>query len=234
MRIHCTALGVAAWLAAAGAAGAQPAPQPAPGDASYGVFIRGTQVGREQGTLSRGATGWIITSNGRSGPPIDFTTNRFEMKYTADWQPLEMTLEARVGTAGVVVRTSFTLTTAINEVTQGNRTAAKNDQISARTVVAPGNVFAAYEALAARLWDAAVGAELPMYVIPQYEIKLKVTAITPLTLNGPAGEVRTRKFDLSLQYPDRVLHAVVVADERRRLVRFEITEAGLLVVRDDR
>jgi len=200
----------------------------------FTVFLGGTRVGIERVRLAKAANNWVISSTGQFAAPLNMTVNRFEVKYTADWQPLEMTLEARVGTAGVVVRTSFTLTTAINEVTQGNRTAAKNDQISARTVVAPGNVFAAYEALAARLWDAAVGAELPMYVIPQYEIKLKVTAITPLTLNGPAGEVRTRKFDLSLQYPDRVLHAVVVADERRRLVRFEITEAGLLVVRDDR
>ena len=40
------------------------------------------------------ASGWIITSTGRTGAPIDFTITRFEMKYTPDWQPLEMKLEA--------------------------------------------------------------------------------------------------------------------------------------------
>src|SRR5829696_1141759 len=123
MRLYCTALAAAAVLAAAGTASAQSArPGPTPGEAAFGVYIRGTQVGREQVTLSRTASGWIITSTGQTGAPIDFVITRFEMKYGADWQPLEMKLEARSRNIPVSAATSFGMTTAINEVTQGGKT----------------------------------------------------------------------------------------------------------------
>ena len=89
----------------------------------------------------------MITSTGRSAPPLDFTINRFEMKYGPDWQPLEMHLEARARNVIVRINTSFTMTTAINEILQGNTTGARTDQVSARTIVLPNNVFASYEAL---------------------------------------------------------------------------------------
>ena len=148
---HCTALATAALLAVGAAGGLQEQAQPSSGDAACSIFVRGVQVGREQVSLARTDSGWIITSNGRTAPPLDFTVNRFEMKYAADWQPLEMALEAHVRTMGVIVRSSFTMTTAINEISQNNVTRGKQDQISARTIVIPNNVFAAYEALAVRL-----------------------------------------------------------------------------------
>jgi len=223
---------VAAFLASAAVAGAQQA-QPAPGDAVFSIFLRGTQIGREQATLTRGESGWIITSSGRLEAPLDLTVNRFEVKYSPDWQPLEMTFEARVRNSNVIVKTSFGMTTAINEILQNNTTRSKEDQISARTIVMPNQVFAGAEVLAARLWDTAAGAELPIYIAPAGELKAKVRTITPETLQGPGGTLATRRFDLALQAPDRTLNAVVVVDERRRLVRYELAEAGLLAVRED-
>ena len=170
-----------------------------PGDAAFGIFIRGTQIGREQVTLSRTPSGWIITSTGQTGPPVDFVIGRFEMKYANDWQPLEMKLEARLKNQAAIVATSFAMTTAINEVTQAGRTASKEDQISAKTVVMPNNVFGSYEALAARLSVVAAGAEIPIYVVPQTEVKATVRAVSEQTLSGPGGAVQTRRFELSLQ-----------------------------------
>ena len=153
---------------AAGLAAAQGAPpSPAPGDAVFGIFIRGSQIGREQVNLARTDSGWIITSTGQMGASMDFTVVRFEMKYARDWQPLEMKLEARLKNQPVAVASSFTMTTAINEVTQAGRTTSKEDQISARTIVLPNNVFGSYEALAARLSISAAGAEIPIYVVPR-------------------------------------------------------------------
>src|SRR6476646_3749291 len=122
---HCTALAAAILLAVAAAAGAQEQAQPSPGDAVFAVFVRGTQIGREQVALAKTDSGWIITSSGRTAPPLDFTINRFEIKYAADWQPLEMTLEAHVRTMSVIVRSSFTMTTAINEIAQNTVTRGK-------------------------------------------------------------------------------------------------------------
>jgi uncharacterized protein len=230
---HCTALAAAVLLVSAAAAHAQDQPQPRQGDSAFAVFVRGTQIGREQDTLARTDTGWIITSNGRTAPPLDFTINRFEVKYSSSWEPLEMTLEARVRSLGVIVNSSFTMTTAINEVAQNNTKGHKQDQISAGTVVIPNNVFAAYEALAIRLWNVPIGTEVPVYVAPNGEIKVKVLAMTAETLQGPNASLATRRFDLLIQNTDRPVKAFLVVDEHLRLVRFEIPDVGLQAVRED-
>jgi pimeloyl-ACP methyl ester carboxylesterase len=234
-RSHCTALAVAlALLPGGGTAFVQAAQDlPAPGEASFTVVVNGRQIGREQVSLARTASGWVITSSGRLAPPVDFNLNRFEMKYAPDWQPLEMTLDTRTRDASVVVRTSFGVTTAINEVTQGGKTVAKEDQISARTAVLPANVFGAYEALGSRLWGAAVDTELPVYIPPQAEIKMKVRSISDQELSGPGGSLNTRRFELTLDIPGRALSTLAVYDSHQRLVRFEIPGIGLLVVRED-
>lgn len=221
-------------LAAGPIAPAQLAPpSPTPGDAAFGIFIRGTQIGREQVTLARTDAGWIVTSSGRTGAPVDFTITRFEMNYARDWQPLEMKLEARLKNAPVTVTTSFAMTTAINEITQAGKTVSKEDQISARTVVLPNNVFGSYEALAARLSVAVTGAEIPIYVAPQTEVKATVRAMSEQTLTGPGGTMQTRRFDVTMQNPGAPFEAIVVIDDKLRLVRFEIPSVGLLVVRED-
>ena len=221
-------------LATAGTASAQLArPAPAPGEAVFGIYIRGSQVGREQVTLSRTTSGWIITSTGQTGAPFDFTISRFEMKYGADWQPLELKLEARSRNIPVTLATSFGMTTAINEITQAGKTVSKEDQISAGAIVMPNNVFGGYEALAARLSIAGPGAELPIYVAPQMEVKATVRTMIEQTLSGPGGSVPTRRFELTIRNPGAPVDAIAVIDDKLRLVRFEIPSAGLVVVRED-
>ena len=212
---------------------AQTPATPAQGDASFGIFLRGTPIGREQTTLSLSPSGWILTSSGATQAPLEMTIARFEVKYSPDWQPLELTLDARLKNAVASVKTSFGLTTAINEVTQNSRTVSKEDQISAKAVVLPNNVFGAYEALAVRLWPLAADAEVPAYIPPQGEVKIKVRSVTDQSLSGPAGAIATRRFELSIQNPDRPVNAMVTVDSRLRLVRFELPDAGFLVVRDD-
>jgi len=232
-RVHCTALAAALCLAAPGAAVAQQTPQPIPGDAAFGVFVRSTQIGREQVTLAHTESGWIITSSGSLAEPLDFTLTRFEIKYSPDWTPQEMRLDARVRQTQIGISTSFSLTSAINEITQAGRTGAKTDQISAGATVLPNNVFGAYEALAPRLWSTKAGDELPLYIVPQAEIKATVKSVADQTLTGPGGAVPTRRFDLSLQTPSGPVNAMVVVDNRMRLVRFELPDVGLQVVRED-
>ena len=94
---YCTA---ALVLALAGLAVPPAAAQtePVPGEATFTIFVRGTDVGREQVNLARSGSQWIITSTGRLG---DFTLNRFELKYAADWQPIELHVEGtQAGKAG--------------------------------------------------------------------------------------------------------------------------------------
>jgi alpha-beta hydrolase superfamily lysophospholipase len=183
--------------------------------------------------VSRGSSGWIITSSGTFGPPISLNIRRFELKYTDDWQPLELKIEATLRNAAIALATSFSMTTAINEVSQNGTTNSKEDQITARTVVLPNNFYASYEALAVHLAASQVDAEIPVYVAPQGEIKVKVRAITAQTLTGPSGTLEIRRFDLTFNNPGTPLEGSVSIDNRARFVRLELPSTGLTVVRDD-
>ena len=202
-------------------------PTPATGEATFNILFKGIQVGREQVTLSRGSAGWIITSSGTSGPPINLNIRRFEMKYTDDWQPLELKIEAVLRNAGIALATSFSMTTAINEVSQNGTTNSKEDQITARTVVLPNNFYASYEALAVHLAASQVDAEIPVYVAPQAEIRVKVRAITTQALAGPTGTMDIRRYDLTFNNPGTPLDGSVSIDNRSRFVRLELPSAGL-------
>ncbi len=221
------------WLGA-GPAAAQT--EPVPGVATFNIFIRGTDVGREQVNLARSGSEWIITSTGRLG---DFTLNRFELKYAADWQPIELHIEGtqagkpgqKDGQKKLQLATSFGLTTAINEITENGVTNSKTDQISARTVVLPTNVFAGYEALAARLANASLGTELSTYVAPNGEVKVSVKGISDESVATPAGIVKTRKYELIVHNVGSTFTMTVAVDDRARLARIEM--ANLRVVRSD-
>jgi pimeloyl-ACP methyl ester carboxylesterase len=210
-----------------------PAASPAEGEMEFTVFLAGTRVGIERVRVAKAANTWIISSTGQFAAPLNMTVNRFEVKYTADWQPLELHIEATQSGRPMMLATSFGMTTAINEITQSGTTNSKTDQISARTIVLPNSFFAGYEALAARLAGSQPGTELRAYVAPQAEIAVNVKGMTNEELSSPAGLIATRRFDLVFQNPGRPLDASVTIDSQARLVRVEIPTAGLRVIRSE-
>lgn len=232
MTRHLTAALLCAALAAGAVRGQAPA-NPEPGQSELLIFVGGRQVGQEQVNLARSGGNWIITASGQLSTPVAITTERFEAKYTGDWQPLELHIEATLGGKPLALQTSFGMTTAVNEITQGGSTTSKTDQVSARTIVLPNNFFAAYEALAARLAGAAPGTELPVYIAPQAEITVVVKSVSDEQVKSPSGTLALRKHELVFQNPGGPLSANVVTDGRHRLARLEIPSAGLSVVRSD-
>jgi pimeloyl-ACP methyl ester carboxylesterase len=221
------------FLAVAAPAPAQTATEPAAGRAAFTIFVRGAQIGREDVDLSRSPGGWTISSTNRLSPPIDLTTNRFELRYGSDWQPIELKLDATLRGAPVGLVTSFGVTTAISEITQAGQTTQKTDEIKARTVVLPNNHFGAYEALAARLATAKTGDELPAYIAPQVEIPIRIGEIAAETIRTPDRLVAVRRVQLTFQNPGGALQAAIWIDDRARLARFEIPSISLQVVRED-
>jgi pimeloyl-ACP methyl ester carboxylesterase len=239
---HFTAVALAATLIAvypgAWRAGAQTAVQetaatPGEGEVEFTVFLTGTRVGVEHVRLARAGSTWVISSTAQFGAPLSMTVNRFEVKYTSDWQPLELHIEATQGNRPMALNTSFGVTTAINEITQNGTTGSKTDQVSARTIVLPNQFFAGYEALAARLSQSQPGTELRAYVAPQAEIPVSVKNVTTEQLPSPAGLIAARRYELVFQNPGRPLDATVTIDSRARLVSLEIPSAGLRVLRSE-
>ncbi len=232
---NCTALILCGSLGAAAAAGQAPAQAPAPAatGAQFLIFAGGRQVGQEQVNVARSGGNWIITATGQMTAAGEIQINRFEAKYASDWQPLELHIDATVGGKPLTLSTSFGMTTAINEITQGGTTNSKTDQISARSIILPNNFFAAYEAMAARLATAKPGTELAAYIAPQAEIKVVVKTVTEEQVKSPAGTIALRKFDLIFQNPGGPLAVSVTIDSASRLARVDIAAASISVVRSD-
>jgi pimeloyl-ACP methyl ester carboxylesterase len=144
-----------------------------------------------------------------------------------------MHVDAMQGRRPVRLNTTFTPTSATNEIIQDPATSTKTDQISPRAVVAPNGFLGSYEALAARLSASSAGAELPIYVPPQAEVKLTVNTVTNEVLQTPWGSMATRRYDVTFHNIGADVSATVLVDSRARLARMDIPAAGLSVVRTD-
>jgi pimeloyl-ACP methyl ester carboxylesterase len=250
--VHCTAAVLAVALGSgtttipsvsgetAAAARSQAAVQPSiplkpatEADVEFTLFLSGTRAGTERVRIGRAGSTWIISSTGQFGAPLNVTISRFEMKYTADWQPIELHIEATQAGRPYALATSFGMTTAINEITQNGTTTSKTDQVSVRTIVLPNSFYAGYEALAARLAEAQPGTELHAYVVPQTEIAVTVKSVSAEQLPSPAGVLAVRRYEVVFQNPAGPLAASVTIDDRARLVRFDVPSANLRLVRSE-
>ena len=203
------------------------------GEAEFTLFLAGRHVGTEQVRVARSGSTHIISSTGQFSPPLNVTLSRFELRYTADWQPTDLHIEATQPGRAFSLTTSFGVTTATNVITQNSVTSSKTDQISARTIVLVNNFYAGYVVLGARLLGAAPGTDLPAYIAPSAEVKINVKSIVDEQLSTASGPLATKVYELTIQNPDGPLAATAAIDSRGRLLRFEIPSAGLRLIRSD-
>ena len=56
--------------------------------------MRSVQVGTEDIAVAQSSDGWTITSSGRIGAPLDLVTKSLQIRYDADWKPVELNLDA--------------------------------------------------------------------------------------------------------------------------------------------
>jgi uncharacterized protein len=155
------------------------------------------------------------------------------MTYASDWQPERLAIEGTLAGKPLRLTTSFGLTTAISELMQGEKNGTATQVVSARTIVLPSNFYASYEALAARLVNAAVGARLSAYVVPQAEMTVAVDRITSRHLVGPGLSEDFRQFDLTFTGTSGALAVEFWVDSQGRMARLMIPSTALVVIRDD-
>ncbi|HSL23461.1 MAG TPA: alpha/beta fold hydrolase, partial [Vicinamibacterales bacterium] len=223
---------LAAALLLAGTAWAQDVP--ATGQATYTIFMKGQQIGREEGNLVRTPDGWRVSSTSRmAAGNLSLENRHFEVRYSADWQPVELRIDALVNGRKFALNTSFGLTTAVSEITSGEATTQKTDTISARALVVPNNFYAGYEAVAARLVNAEKGAEFPAYVAPQMEVALTVEDVSAEQIQTTSGTLAVRRFRLKFQNPGLPVVADIWVDGRGRMARLEVPSVTLQVVREE-
>ena len=219
-------------------ASAQPAPVPPPlqeaGATSFTIFLRGAPIGSEQVALSRTATGWTIVSSGRLGAPIDVVARRLQVRYTPDWRPLELTLDGTVRTNPQTIRTTIEGTTAKSQIVIAGQATEKSDTIDPSALLLLANsFFGPYEALAARLKTAAAGTELPVYLLPQTSISVRVGESSAEQIQTTARLVSARRTRIALILPGAQLDADLWTDDAGRMIRFSVPLQSLDVVRED-
>jgi pimeloyl-ACP methyl ester carboxylesterase len=201
--------------------------------ATFIVLVRGVRVGSETVDVSRTETGWLISATGALRAPFDLVTTKFEMNYGNDWQPRQLSIEGQLGGQLLMLNTTFGVTTATSEVMQGGQRGTIPKQVSPRSIVLPASFFSAYEALAARLGPAAVGARFPVFIAPDGEVSAVVTRISARRIVIPTGAVDLRQFDITFNQGSGPVDAEIWVDARNRLARLVLPTPGLSVIRED-
>src|SRR5512147_502378 len=80
---------------------------PAQNDADFKIFVRGRQIGTEEVSVVRTDSGTVISGRGRLSSPIDVETNRCEVRYDAQWRPVEANFDAIVRGQYTLLHTQF-------------------------------------------------------------------------------------------------------------------------------
>jgi pimeloyl-ACP methyl ester carboxylesterase len=225
---------VAACLAAvAGGASAQPR-APESSASSLTIFMRGTPIGTEQVSLSRSAAGWTISSVGRLGAPFDAVARKAEVRYTADWRPLEFTFDGLVRGTAQQVHTVIDGNQAKSSITIGGQPTQRADTIDPNAIlILPNTFFGTFEALAARLKLAAEGSDIPVYGVPSVSFGVRVGNSSTEQIQTTARVIRATRTQLTLAFPGGPLPADIWTDEAGRMIRFSVPAQGLEVVRED-
>jgi pimeloyl-ACP methyl ester carboxylesterase len=229
---HC--IRAVIFLAAAAQAGAQQTTSPAAVPSNFVVFLRGGQIGTEQTAVTRSADGWTISSSGRTGAPLELVTKNLQIRYTADWMPLELTLDATLRSQVLQLHIKVSGTTATTYFNNAGQATDRTDAIDPGAVLMPNPFFAAYEAVALKLKTSPEGSTITAYQggPPGLSIRVGDTQTEQIQTVARLIEARRTKVTLvAAGVPE--LEAEIWADESGRLLRVSVPAQTVEFVRDD-
>jgi uncharacterized protein len=227
-RFRGDALTATAILVAASSLGAQ---NPDTFSASYTIFQRGVPLGSEQVTVDRSASGWTITSSSRMGAPLDVVGRMVQVKYTADWKPLELNVDATVQGQPFTNRITVAGTSAHLEATQAGRSGETTATIPADAVLLVSPFWGPYEALAQRLRTAPAGSMLP--IIAGTPAQIQVGESTQEAIQTPGRTIRSRATMIKVPVQGAFQDGEVWSDENGHLLRINLPLQNIEVVRED-
>lgn len=230
-RTRCSAVLLAAIVVAGPLPPTRVAAQD-PGTASFGIFHRGTPVGTAHVTLDRTEAGWRITSRSEIGGDFQLSVKQFDAEYDLAWRPRFMTMELSTPDEHAIVHAAMMGTTTRTDIVRPRQEAlfGAND-VAADTLFLPDYVFGAFEALAARLQNAAPGTELSIFLVPRLEARAIADRRSPTTVQTTQGPRAVTRWYLTVKRdtPTRL----EVWTEAGRLLRLDLPDEGLSVVRSD-
>ena len=156
------------------------------------------------------------------------------MRYTGDWRPLAATADLTVRGVPQTLHTVVDASTAKTDVAVNGQTTQKSDAIDPGSVLLlPSPLAGPYEALAAKLRDAAPGAELPVYSVPNVSFRARVGESSAQQIQTPARLVSARRTRVTLVVPGVPVDLDLWTDDAWRLIRFSVPSQALEIVRED-
>ena len=227
------ALGLTVAAAAGVPLRAQPAADPAAGEALFNIFVGSTPAGFERVRVVRTEDGWLLQASGQLTAPVPVDTRVFEAAYDAEWRPRRLTIEG--AQAGIAFRLDSTFAdgTVTNTLLEGDRRTTSDDRIDPESVLLPNSIFVSYEALAMRLAGSQAGEELPIYVPPRGFLSARVEAVGIQHIETAERIIEARTYRITFVDPTQPLDAEVWIDENGRLLRVSLPYASLEVARRD-
>ena len=225
-------LGLSALLPPSGEAQTALA-DPATGDATFNVFVNSIPVGFERTRLLRTDDGWVIRAGGQVTAPVTNDISLFEATYDADWRPVRVAIEGTRDGVPFALDTTIVDGIATSELRQETARETYEIAIDPGAVVLPNLMFAAYEALAVRLSESAVGAELAIFVAPGGTASVRVDNVGSQRIRTLDRVIVATTYNLTIIDPEQDFPAVVWVDEQRRLVRITVPGASIDVARQD-
>jgi pimeloyl-ACP methyl ester carboxylesterase len=220
----------AVLLAALSATAQQTTQQPE----RFMLFVRGVQVGTEEVLVARAGDGWTISSVGRAGAPLDLITKNLQIRYSADWKPLELTLDSTVRNQVLQLHVTVANTQATTHLNNAGQTSDRIDTIDASSVLIPNPFFASYEAVAVQLRQAAAGTTIPAYQGGQAPLSIRVGDSQDEQIQTVARRITARRTRLALTVQGTAdVEGEIWADEEGRLLRFSVPSQTVEYVRED-
>lgn len=217
-------------LAVSAPAPAQQISSSAP-SSNFIVFLRAERIGNEDIVVTRTADGWNIGSAGRIGAPIDLEARQVIVRYTSEWKPIELRVDASVRGQVVKMQMAVAGRTATTTVTQGDATNSRTDTIPEDAILMPNPFFGPYEALAQRLRTAAAGTVLQGFAGTVFQIE--VGQSSDETIQTAGDIVRAHRTAVKVQAPGAALDMEIWGDPNGHLLRLSVPAQNLEVVRED-
>ena len=94
---------------------------------------------------------------------MDLVARRVEVRYTDDWRPIELVVDATLRGQPLSIQTNVTGGTAQTHLVNSGQSSDKTDQIPADAALLPSPFWGPFEALAQRLRTASPGSTISAY-----------------------------------------------------------------------
>jgi pimeloyl-ACP methyl ester carboxylesterase len=233
----CTraSLAVVLTLAATLGTGVPATAQPA-AESHFNIYVRSVAVGSEQVSVEQTADGWTISSTGRTSAPVDVVLRQLTARYSDDWKPLELTIDATVRGQPSMLHTTVSGDSATTEITgaPGADPVRKTDSIDPQSIFLPNPFVAPFEAIAARLAAAISGTTLFLYQPGQGSFTAIVGPSAPEQIRTVDRTITARRTPVTFQAAGQPpLATEIWAEDNGRLLRLRIPSQQLEVARDD-